>query len=70
MVKRNKGGVIVNMSSAASLQVLQNHAVYCSTKAAVDKLTQVMALELGQHKVHVHFYLILYFRYDIPYYNI
>jgi L-xylulose reductase len=51
MVERKKGGAIVNISSAASLQGLDDHAVYCSTKAAVDKLTHVMALELGKYKV-------------------
>ncbi|XP_060575499.1 L-xylulose reductase-like [Ruditapes philippinarum] len=54
MVERKKGGAIVNISSAASLQGLDDHAVYCSTKAAVDKLTHVMALELGQYKIRVN----------------
>ena len=51
MIDRKKGGAIVNVSSVASLRGLNDHAVYCPTKAAVDKLTHVMALELGQHKV-------------------
>ena len=51
MVDRKKGGAIVNVSSAASHQGLTDHAIYSSTKAAVDKLTHIMALELGQHKV-------------------
>lgn len=54
MVERKKGGAIVNISSAASLQGLDDHAVYCSTKAAVDKLTHVMALELGKYKIRVN----------------
>lgn len=54
MVKRNSCGAIVNVSSAASMQGLENHAVYCSTKAAVDKLTKVMALELGKYKIRVN----------------
>lgn len=54
MVERKKGGVIVNVSSTASMRGLRDHAVYCSTKAAVDKLTHVMALELGEHKVLLH----------------
>ena len=52
MVDRKKGGAIVNVSSAASLRGIIDHAVYSSTKAAVDKLTNIMALELGQHKVN------------------
>ncbi|RUS69797.1 hypothetical protein EGW08_022443, partial [Elysia chlorotica] len=51
MVAKKSGGSIVNLSSAASKQALQDHAVYCSTKGAVDSLTSVMALELGPHKV-------------------
>lgn len=54
MVERKKGGVIVNISSAASLGGLEAHSVYCATKAAVDKLTKVMALELGKHKIRVN----------------
>ncbi|KAL4240025.1 hypothetical protein ACF0H5_000820 [Mactra antiquata] len=54
MVARKSGGSIVNVSSTASLQGLEDHAVYCCTKAAVDKLTKVMALELGQYKIRVN----------------
>ncbi|KAK3751044.1 hypothetical protein RRG08_044622 [Elysia crispata] len=54
MVAKKSGGSIVNLSSAASKQALQDHAVYCSTKGAVDSLTSVMALELGPHKVREH----------------
>ncbi|GFR71696.1 L-xylulose reductase [Elysia marginata] len=53
MVARKSGGAIVNLSSAASKQALQDHAVYCSTKGAVDSLTSVMALELGPHKLPI-----------------
>jgi len=51
MVARGQGGSIVNVSSVASLRGLPDHAAYCASKAAVDKLTGVMALELGKHKV-------------------
>lgn len=39
------------ISIQASQVPLKDHAVYCSTKAALDMLCKVMALELGQHKV-------------------
>lgn len=53
MVERGQGGAIVNISSVASTIGLADHAVYCSTKGAVDSLTQVMALELGVKKVSI-----------------
>ncbi|XP_025098528.1 L-xylulose reductase-like [Pomacea canaliculata] len=54
MVERGQGGAIVNISSVASTIGLADHAVYCSTKGAVDSLTQVMALELGVKKIRVN----------------
>jgi len=54
MVKEGSGGSIVHLSSAASTQALKDHAVYCSTKGAVDSLTTVMALELGPHKIRTN----------------
>ena len=51
MIKNNRGGAVVNLSSQASQAALENHTIYCATKAAVDQLTRVMALELGPHKV-------------------
>ncbi|XP_055876978.1 L-xylulose reductase-like isoform X3 [Biomphalaria glabrata] len=54
MKEKKSGGAIVHVSSAASKQGLNNHAVYCSTKGAVDSLTMVMALELGPHKIRTN----------------
>nr|XP_032620384.1 L-xylulose reductase isoform X2 [Chelonoidis abingdonii] len=54
MIARGVQGVIVNISSQASQRALQDHAVYCSTKSALDMLTKVMALELGPHKIRVN----------------
>ncbi|XP_067860251.1 L-xylulose reductase [Heptranchias perlo] len=51
---RGEGGAIVNISSQASQCALQDHAVYCASKGAVDMLTKVMALELGPHKIRVN----------------
>ena len=51
MVKKGKGGAIVNISSTASKIGLDRHAAYCPSKAAADSLMQVMALELGPQKV-------------------
>jgi len=53
MIKQNKGGSIVNISSQASLIGLENHTVYGSSKAAIDQITRNMSLELGTHKIRV-----------------
>ncbi|XP_049948136.1 L-xylulose reductase-like [Schistocerca serialis cubense] len=54
MVKRKTGGSIVNISSQASQAALLNHTVYCASKAAVDQITKVMAVELGPHNIRVN----------------
>ena len=51
MKDRGKGGSIVNISSQASQRCLPLHTVYCTSKAAVDMITKMMALELGPHQV-------------------
>ena len=51
MAEKGTGGSIVNISSIASKISLNLHAAYCPSKAALDSLTQVMALELGPKKV-------------------
>ncbi|MEM9174960.1 MAG: SDR family oxidoreductase [Myxococcota bacterium] len=38
-------GVLINVSSGASTSAYQGWSVYCATKAAVDHLTRVVALE-------------------------
>ncbi|XP_028912587.1 L-xylulose reductase [Ornithorhynchus anatinus] len=54
MVARGAPGAIVNVSSQASRCAVRDHAVYCSTKSALDGLTKVMALELGPHQIRVN----------------
>lgn len=54
MKARGCGGSIVNVSSQASQCALKDHTVYCSTKAALDMLTKMMALELGPYQVRVN----------------
>ena len=51
MIDRGVGGAIVNISSIASERALQRHTVYCVSKAGLNQMTKVMALELGPHKV-------------------
>lgn len=48
MIRLGRGGAIVNGSSQASLVALAGHISYGSSKAALDNITRVCALELGQ----------------------
>nr|XP_018666643.1 L-xylulose reductase [Ciona intestinalis] len=54
MIERKTGGSIVNVSSQASMRGIENHTVYCATKAAIDQITRNMSLELGPHKIRVN----------------
>ncbi|RZF46194.1 hypothetical protein LSTR_LSTR011548 [Laodelphax striatellus] len=54
MIEKGRAGSIVNVSSQASQAALTDHAIYGSSKAAVDMLTKVMALELGPHNIRVN----------------
>ncbi|KAM3964546.1 D-erythrulose reductase-like [Aphomia sociella] len=47
MVENKIKGSIVNISSQSSMAALTDHTAYCASKAAVDAITRVMALELG-----------------------
>ena len=51
MIENGKEGSIVNVSSQASIKPIHNHTVYCASKAAMDHVGRVMALELGPKKV-------------------
>jgi L-xylulose reductase len=54
MIDRGVAGAIVNVSSMASFQALHDHAAYCASKAGLDQLTAVMAVELGQYGIRVN----------------
>ena len=54
MIRLERGGVIVNVSSQASLVALEGHISYGSSKAALDNITRVSALELGRHGIRVN----------------
>jgi NAD(P)-dependent dehydrogenase (short-subunit alcohol dehydrogenase family) len=54
MIRLGKGGSIVNVSSQASLVALTGHISYGSSKAALDNITRVSALELGQYGIRVN----------------
>ncbi len=54
MIRLGNGGSIVNVSSQAGLVALNGHISYGSSKAALDNITRVSALELGQYDIRVN----------------
>ncbi len=54
MIRLNRGGSIVNVSSQAGLVALSGHVSYGSSKAALDNITRVSALELGRYGIRVN----------------
>jgi L-xylulose reductase len=54
MIERGVSGSIVNVSSMSSFQALPNHAAYAASKAGLDQLSKVMAVELGPHGIRVN----------------
>ena len=54
MIRLGNGGSIVNVSSQASLVALSGHISYGSSKAALDNITRVSALELGRYNIRVN----------------
>src|SRR3546814_12097713 len=54
MIRGGRGGAIVNVSSQAGLVALTGHLSYGSSKAALDNITRVSALEPGRHCIRVY----------------
>ncbi|GLK19147.1 SDR family oxidoreductase [Herbiconiux flava] len=54
MIRLGDGGAIVNISSQAGLVALTGHISYGSSKAALDNITRVSALELGKYGIRVN----------------
>ena len=54
MVRLGRGGAIVNVSSQAALAALRGHISYGASKAALDNMTRVSALELGRYGIRVN----------------
>ncbi|KAJ8317736.1 hypothetical protein KUTeg_005640 [Tegillarca granosa] len=54
MIKRSSGGAIINVSSLAGLRPFKGLSSYCVSKAGMDMMTKVMALELGPHNIRVN----------------
>lgn len=54
MVDQGRGGVILNVSSGETTRPSPFSAPYGSAKAAINHLTQTMAVELGPHGIRVN----------------
>ena len=51
MIGRKQGGSIVQISSMSSTVAMPGQLLYAASKAAVDQMMKVMALEWGPHQV-------------------
>ena len=53
-IARGTRGTIVHLSSGAARSARRGAAAYCGSKAALEMLTEVLALELGPHGIRVN----------------
>ncbi|MGW4117165.1 SDR family NAD(P)-dependent oxidoreductase [Nocardia sp. NPDC004711] len=51
---KERGGVIINMSSSMATQIAKGAAGYSATKAAIEMFTRTSAIELGQYGIRVN----------------
>ena len=54
MLKKNKGGAIINLSSTAGIFGFPLRSPYCASKWAVVGITKTLAMELGKFKIRVN----------------
>ncbi len=54
MVQKQTGGNIINISAISGARPVLNRVAHASGKAALNMLTQTMALELAQHQIRVN----------------
>jgi NAD(P)-dependent dehydrogenase (short-subunit alcohol dehydrogenase family) len=54
MVKAEKGGVVINLTSQMGHVGSPERTVYCMTKHALEGLTKAMAVELAPHNIRVN----------------
>ena len=53
VMMEQKGGVILNVSSAAAVRAARGQSVYAATKGAVEALTRALAVEYGKKGIRV-----------------
>jgi NAD(P)-dependent dehydrogenase (short-subunit alcohol dehydrogenase family) len=54
MIKRNKGGSIINLSSGAGVMGFPLRSPYAASKWAIIGVTKTLAMELGKFKIRVN----------------
>ena len=54
LMKAQKSGRIINMSSQAGTVVLKGEPIYCMTKAAINHLTRCLAVEWAPYGINVN----------------
>ena len=54
MLRQGKGGSIINITSVAQYAAQQHAAPYCASKAGLEGLCKVAALELAPHGIRVN----------------
>ncbi len=54
LLKKQKSGVIINVTSVAAWIGQVNHALYCSTKHGLRGMTKALALDLAPYNVRVN----------------
>jgi 3-oxoacyl-[acyl-carrier protein] reductase len=54
MIERNRGGQILNISSASAHKTMPGYAAYGASKAALSHFTRVLALEWAAHRINVN----------------
>ena len=54
MILQGGGGCIINISSVAQYAAQEHAAPYCASKAGLDGLTKVAAIELAPHAIRVN----------------
>ena len=53
-MRGNGGGSIINLSSIAGIKAFPGAGIYCASKAALQTISQVMAMEAAPDKVRVN----------------
>ncbi|KAF3764762.1 NAD(P)-binding protein [Cryphonectria parasitica EP155] len=64
-MRRRRFGVVVNMSTGASLEGRDSMGIYAASKAAMDGLTKVLAKEVAAFNIRTHTILLGAFRTDM-----
>jgi NAD(P)-dependent dehydrogenase (short-subunit alcohol dehydrogenase family) len=62
MIRQGEGGCIINITSVYGLVAAPGRAAYCSSKAAANMLTKVLAIEWAKNKIRVNAIAPGYFR--------